>query len=315
MPEWTLAKPKQQYSLRHMRPDLLTTEAIDLVREWLAATGPDEDQPARTQLGALADMIGDPGGVSFAMRFVDRVMRPDDHRTAAVQLRALVGSSPLPAFISGSNRWGLRFGARLAPLVPGLVMPIARRRMRSLVGHLVIDARPRQLRRHIRRLRESGYALNLNLLGEAVLGEAEAERRLQATCELIEQGEVDYVSVKLSAVASQLNYWDWEGSVRRVKERLRVLLRRASVSSPPVFINLDMEEYHDLELTLDAFKSVLSEPDFHGLTAGIVLQAYLPDSFGALCELVQWARKRRSNGGRGDQGAPCEGRQPGYGAG
>ena len=280
-----------------MRPDVLTTEAIDLVREWLAAAGPDEGQPARTQLGALADLIGDPGGVSFAMRFVDRVMRPDDHRTAAVQLRALVGSSPLPAFISGSNRWGLRFGARLAPLVPGLVMPLARRRMRSLVGHLVIDSRPRQLRRHVRRLRESGYALNLNLLGEAVLGEAEAEKRLQGICELIKQGEVDYVSVKLSAVASQLNYWDWEGSVCRVKERLRVLLGTASVSSPPVFVNLDMEEYHDLELTVDAFKSVLSEPGFSGVTAGIVLQAYLPDSFSALCELVQWARSRRSEGG------------------
>ena len=97
-------------------------------------------------------------------------MRPDDHRTAAVQLRALVGSSPLPAFISGLNRRSLRFGARLAPLVPGLVMPLARRRMRSLVGHLVIDSRPRRLRRHVRRLRESGYALNLNLLGEAVAG-------------------------------------------------------------------------------------------------------------------------------------------------
>ena len=280
-----------------MRSESLTEEAIELVREWLATAGAAEEQRARTPSATLPDLVGNPGGVSFAMRFVDRVMRPDDDRTAAEQLRSLVDASPLPEFVSGLNRRGLRLGAAMALLLPGIVMPLARRRLRSMVGHLVIDARPRRLRRHLRRLRESGYALNLNLLGEAVLGEAEAERRLQATCDLMGHGEVDYVSVKLSAVTSQLSYWDWEGDLGRVKQRLRVLLRRASVSSPPVFVNLDMEEYHDLELTLDTFKSVLSESGFRGMTAGIVLQAYLPDSFGALRELVQWAGRRRSMGG------------------
>ncbi|MCE2526652.1 MAG: bifunctional proline dehydrogenase/L-glutamate gamma-semialdehyde dehydrogenase [Actinomycetia bacterium] len=280
-----------------MSSDTLGVESIELVREWLAAALSSEEPGNRTPGGALKDLIADPAAAAFAMRFVDRVMRPDDDRTAAQQLHSLVESSPLPDFVSGLNRWGLRLGAAMAPLLPGIVMPIARRRLRWLVGHLVIDARPRRLRRHLRRLRKAGYALNLNLLGEAVLGEAEADRRLQATCGLIGKGEVDYVSVKLSAVASQLNYWDWEGSLCRVKERLRVLLRAASVSSPPVFVNLDMEEYHDLELTLDAFKSVLSEADFRDMTAGIVLQAYLPDSFGALRGLVLWARQRQRNGG------------------
>ena len=231
------------------------------------------------------------------MRFIDRVMRPDDLRTAAGQLRSLVGSQSIPRFVPVFDRLGLQAGAMLAPLLPGIVMPVAGRRLRSMVGHLVIDARTRPLRRHIRRLRESGFALNLNLLGEAVLGETEAQRRLTATCRLIDQVDVDYVSIKLSAVASQLNYWDWGGSLDRVKERLRLLLRKASDSSPPVFVNLDMEEYHDLELTVAAFKAVLSESEFHGLTAGIVLQAYLPDSFAALCDLVQWALQRRGRGG------------------
>ena len=277
-----------------MRSEWLTWEAIELVRGWLEATEKLDDRFGRED---LEDLVADPDGVAFAMRFVDRVMRADDARTAGQQLRALVRSHPIPRFVSGLNRWGLQAGAALAPLLPGIVMPLARRRLRAMVGHLVVDARRRPLRRHVRRLRKSGFALNLNLLGEAVLGEEEAERRLEATCRLIDQGEVDYVSVKLSAVASQLNPWDWEGSLDRVKERLRVLLQRASASSPPVFVNLDMEEYHDLELTLAAFQAVLSESEFLPRTAGIVLQAYLPDSFPALCELVRWARKRRDAGG------------------
>ncbi len=279
-----------------MGSDFLAAEAIELVRVWLTAARDGDGRENRTGR-ALRDLVGDPGGVRFAMRLVDRVMRPQDNRTAAEQLGALVDASPLPPFVSGLNRWGLRMGARLAPLLPAIVMPLARWRLRSHVRHLVVDARPGPLQRHVRPLRDSGFALNLNMLGEAVLGEAEAERRLRGICELIERGEVDYVSVKLSSIASQLNYWDWEGSLERVTGRLRELLGVAAAAAPPVFVNLDMEEYHDLEIALAAFKSLLSGHEFHGLTAGVVLQAYLPDSFAALRDLVTWAGERRRDGG------------------
>ena len=280
-----------------MRSEYLATEAIDLAKEWLTTVEGRRGPMGRDRGETLGDLIGDSRGVGFAMRFVDRVMRPDDNRTAAEQLRALVDSSPAPPFVSGLNRWGLRLGARLAPLLPGIVIPVARRRLRSMVGHLVVPARPGPLRRHVGRLRKSGFALNLNLLGEAVLGEDEARKRLEEVRWLIGRSEVDYVSVKLSAIASQLNCWDWEGSLDRVKERLAVLLEEAAGASPPVFVNLDMEEYHDLEITLAAFESLLSTPRFHDLEAGIVLQAYLPDSYPALRDLVEFAARRRQQGG------------------
>ncbi len=63
----------------------------------------------------------------------------------------------------------------------------------------------------------------------------------------------------------------------------------------PTFINLDMEEYHDLDLTVAVFTRILES--FPDLEAGIVLQAYLPDALSAMQELQEWAAKRRSNGG------------------
>ena len=63
------------------------------------------------------------------------------------------------------------------------------------------------------------------------------------------------------------------------------------------FVNLDMEEYRDLELTLAAFQQVLDEPEFRSLTAGIVLQAYLPDSWGVQQRLTEWAKRRVAGGG------------------
>jgi RHH-type proline utilization regulon transcriptional repressor/proline dehydrogenase/delta 1-pyrroline-5-carboxylate dehydrogenase len=58
-----------------------------------------------------------------------------------------------------------------------------------------------------------------------------------------------------------------------------------------------MEEYRDLQLTVDVFLEVLAEPEFLSLRAGIVLQAYLPDSYPIQQQLTQWARERVARGG------------------
>lgn len=272
----------------------LGTEAIDLVTRWIDAAQATETAADRAMTGPLQELIEDPDGVAFTMAFVDRVARPDDDRVAAHQLAALIDDGALPGYLGAIDRFLLQVGAVVAPRLPRLVMPLARRRMRQLVGHLVVDAEPKPLARHLSERREQGFAQNVNLLGEAVLGETEADRRLQATLDLIDQPDVDYVSVKLSAVASQLNYWDWDGSIERVTARLRTIFARAAATTPATFVNLDMEEYHDLELTMDAFMAVLDEAPFRSLDAGIVLQCYLPDSFPALQEIVAWANRRKA---------------------
>jgi RHH-type proline utilization regulon transcriptional repressor/proline dehydrogenase/delta 1-pyrroline-5-carboxylate dehydrogenase len=62
-------------------------------------------------------------------------------------------------------------------------------------------------------------------------------------------------------------------------------------------VNLDVEEYRDLDLTIEVFTRVLSEEEFLPLQAGIVLQAYLPDAHGALERLLAFAAARSERGG------------------
>ena len=69
--------------------------------------------------------------------------------------------------------------------------------------------------------------LNLNLLGEAILGEGEAARRLEAYLALLARDDVEYISVKVSSVFSQINLVAFRHTVERVKVRLRVLYRQA----------------------------------------------------------------------------------------
>ena len=101
----------------------------------------------------------------------------------------------------------------VAPLAPRIVVPLARRRLRQLVGHLVVDAHDPALAEHLGRARRDGFRLNMNLLGEAVLGEAEAAGRAARTTALLERDDVDYVSIKVSALVSQISTWDTAATV------------------------------------------------------------------------------------------------------
>ncbi len=282
--------------------DELADAAVELVGTWLARAEAATTRTERRTAEQLRGVIEDESGVGFAMKFVDRVIRPEDHSVAAHQLVQLVNGEALPGFLSPVDRVLLRAGARLAPIIPGIVMPLAIRRMRQLVGHLVVDAEPKAMANHLGARRAEGFRLNVNLLGEAVLGDTEADRRLEAATDLLRQPDVDYVSIKVSAVVSQLNPWAFDDSLRRVTGRLRPLFTAAAAASPPTFINLDMEEYHDLELTMAAFMSLLDEPELHGIEAGIVLQGYLPDSFAALQKLVAWGNERAAKVVEGQPG-------------
>ena len=278
--------------------ELLAEGAIERVERWLGTPVAPDTKSGRAASRRLAGVVSDRRGTAFAMRFVDRVIRPEDPSVSTRQLASLVGEAELPSFLSPVDKLLIRLGARIGPRFPRLVMPLARKRMRSLVGHLVVDSEPDRLSAHLRTRVAAGFSLNVNVLGEAVLGDLEARRRQQEVLETLRLPDVDYVSVKLSSVVSQLNPWDFNGSLHRVVEALRPLIRAAAATTSATFINLDMEEYHDLELTVEAFRTVLDEPPFADVDAGIVLQAYLPDSFDALRSLVDWHNSRVETGRR-----------------
>src|ERR1700710_3148260 len=154
----------------------MVERAVARAARWSAASAGGADAATRR----LASLVHDPDGVEFALRFVDRVARPDDDHVAAPELARLAGrGATLPGFANVLDRTMLRTGAVLAPRIPRVVVPLARRRLKQLVGHLVVDASDRSLGRHLAAARAHGRRLNLNLLGEAVLGEQEADRRLE----------------------------------------------------------------------------------------------------------------------------------------
>jgi RHH-type proline utilization regulon transcriptional repressor/proline dehydrogenase/delta 1-pyrroline-5-carboxylate dehydrogenase len=164
----------------------------------------------------------------------------------------------------------------------------------------------------IDRLRQSGMTYTIDLLGEAVITEAEAADYLQGYLDLIEQltqkaqswnrqegidlaaGEEMpqvQVSVKLTAFYSQFDPLNPVGSKEKVCDRLRILLRRAGELGAA--IHFDMEQYCYKDLTLQILKELLMEEEFRSRTdLGITLQAYLRDSYQDLQDIITWAKER-----------------------
>ena len=164
----------------------------------------------------------------------------------------------------------------------------------------------------IDRLRKSGMTYTIDLLGEAVITETEAEAYLQRYLDLIEQltakakswnrqegidladGEAIpqvQVSVKLTAFYSQFDPLNPEGSKKQVCDRLRILLRKADELGAA--IHFDMEQYRYKNLTLQILKELLMEEEFRSRTnLGITLQAYLRDSYQDLEDIIAWVKER-----------------------
>ena len=272
----------------------MADRVVDLVQRWLdESAGLPVDRAAQQ----LAGVLGDTGGLAFTVGFIDGVIRPEDTRIAARNFARL--ARDVPRFLPLYLQLAVRLGAVAAVIAPPIIIPIVRWALRKMVGHLVIDATDRKLGKAIQKLRSRGARLNINLLGEAVLGEHEAARRLEGTTKLLARPDVDYVSIKVSSTVAPHSAWSFDETVASVVERLTPLYQQAAAASPRKFINLDMEEYRDLDLTIAVFTAILDRPDLLDLEAGIVLQAYLPDALGAMTQLQDWSARRRLRGGAG----------------
>ncbi|WP_026820368.1 bifunctional proline dehydrogenase/L-glutamate gamma-semialdehyde dehydrogenase [Arthrobacter castelli] len=283
---------QQNNELRSESTPAFADDVVALVRHWLAESS---KYPADASAQQLAGVLKDAGGLDFTVGFVDGVIRPEDRNVAARNLARV--APKVPAFLPWYMRAAVRVGGVVGPMLPHVVIPVAQRVLRQMVGHLIVDASDAKLGPAIDKIRRDDVRLNINLLGEVVLGEYEAARRLEGTHKLLARDDVDYASIKVSSTVAPHAAWGFEETVEHVVETLAPLYQQAADSPHPKFINLDMEEYKDLDMTIAVFTRILEKPQFQNLKAGIVLQAYLPDSMAAMVKLTEWAQQRRAAGG------------------
>lgn len=253
----------------------------------------------------LARLMRDPTGKAFTTAMTDQCFRSQSHRRIAEQIIHLLDRFGIPRFLGWIKRGQLLAFKSMGPFLAQFAVPLVFLGLRRETASVILPSEAPLLTRHLQERRGQGIRLNLNHLGEAILSESEAKKRLQLYLEDLQNPLIDYVSIKISTIFSQINLLALEPTIEAIGERLKQLYRQAMkypASLPdgtqkPKFINLDMEEYRDLHLTVAAFRRVLDDPEFQSFSAGIVLQAYLPDAHPIQKELTEWAKKRVKNGG------------------
>jgi RHH-type proline utilization regulon transcriptional repressor/proline dehydrogenase/delta 1-pyrroline-5-carboxylate dehydrogenase len=290
------------------RPDPtndLPQQAVELTRRLLENARHQQTPEEREQAERLARMMADPEGKDETIALVDQAFRSHRPSRIADQLRHLLDTYGTPSYMDWWERAALSLGSAMSRYLPNLVVPPVIARLRQESRPVILPGEEGDLQAYLHKRRQEGIRLNLNQLGEAILGEGEARRRMQTYLELLARDDVAYISVKVSSVFSQINLAAFAQTKEQVKEHLRMLYRHAMAYHyrhsdgrvTPKFVNLDMEAYSDLYLTLAAFTEVLDEPEFLPLSAGIVLQAYLPDAYPRQQELTRWAMARCERGG------------------
>jgi RHH-type proline utilization regulon transcriptional repressor/proline dehydrogenase/delta 1-pyrroline-5-carboxylate dehydrogenase len=206
----------------------------------------------------------------------------------------------------------MKVGLAASSFAPALVAGPVKANVVAMAAQFVAGETPQDLIKRIKANRKAGVATTIDLLGETVVSQAEADVFLRRNLEVLEvvagyyskEGKPAFsdlgphgpiprlnLSVKVSALTPDVHPADPAPSVAALKERLRPILRRAADLG--AFINFDMESYKLKDLTLALFRSILEEPEFAAQPAvGIAVQAYLRDAEADLTALVGWARER-----------------------
>ncbi len=259
----------------------------------------------RRQQAELDRMVQHPQDKATLTQLTDQAFRSDRAARAADQLVHILDVQGVPRFFSPVERTMLRGFQSFGEYLPGVAVPLVKEKMRQETANVILPAEVDMLRQHLQARRTEGVRMNVNLLGESLLGEREAQRRLESYLTVLQLPEIECVSVKISTLYSQISTLARADTIRTISDRLELLYRaalrnqfsRRDGSHVPKFVYLDMEEYRDMSLTSEVFRQTLARPGMEQVRAGIALQAYLPDSFLIQQEIASWARRRVASGG------------------
>jgi RHH-type transcriptional regulator, proline utilization regulon repressor / proline dehydrogenase / delta 1-pyrroline-5-carboxylate dehydrogenase len=253
--------------------------------------------------------MGDPKVKVQLFRFIDALPALRTHEEVRAHLAEYLNEA------GDRLAWWLRLPLDLSP--PGSLRArvlawAARWGAMHMAHRFIAGETPEQALATVRRLRKRSLAFTADLLGEAVISEAEADQ-YQAAClnllrglagPLVHDRELPQIdrdqsgpiprlnlSLKLTSLTARFDALHAEATTERVLGRLRPILRAAR--SAGAFVNVDMEQYAYKDLTNAIVQEILLEPEFRDWAGvGVVAQAYLQETEDDLRAWLAYVERR-----------------------
>ncbi len=247
-----------------------------------------KNEDFKTQLFRFVDVFPALNEAAQVRGHVDEYFGTDS--TPAVMKAAVGAAHGIPASVTAS---------------------VARKQISRMARQFIVGETPEETLRALRLLWDQGSSTTVDLLGEKVVTEAEADGYAARVDELVttlaegtrswpaspilesdDLGAIPRanVSIKPTALASLYSPLTRADGIAQARERLLPILKTAADTG--AFVWFDMEHYAVKDLTIELFRSLLDEPGLADLQSGIVIQAYLRDSHADLLDLIDWAKGR-----------------------
>jgi RHH-type proline utilization regulon transcriptional repressor/proline dehydrogenase/delta 1-pyrroline-5-carboxylate dehydrogenase len=282
-----------------------TSEVLEWAKDFLAKSENEITTDELKEQKKYAILIQNPGDKTLLSKMLDESSQIHNKKKLALRIKILIKQYGIPKFLSPIDAFLFKVFTSFGYRFYYIAVPIIKYRLRLDTSKVIINEKASFLNHHLSERREQKIGQNVNLLGEVVLGDGEADHRYHHYLDALKDPQINYISIKISGIYAQINPFNYAQNKVELCERLTRIYQQ-SIDFPFVdeqgvasskFVNLDMEEYKDTELTLDIFKTVLSLPQFKNYSAGIVVQAYLPDAWNFQSELLEFAKKRVADGG------------------
>lgn len=244
----------------------------------------------------MSKLLNNPKNKVMLVELLDRCFRTKDNYAVYELISFTFEKYGIANFFNPFEKILIQAFLGFGKSFPKLSVPLFVSKLKSRNKNLILNNDEIKLRAHIKIREEQKINLNFNLIGEEVLGNLESEFRMQKYIEALDSDYINYISIKITTIFSQINPLAFEYSKEEIIKRLDILYEKVQQKQKQgiyKFVNLDMEEFKDLELTIESFMESLAKFD---IKAGIVLQAYVPDSYNYLKELVEFSKKRVLDG-------------------
>jgi RHH-type proline utilization regulon transcriptional repressor/proline dehydrogenase/delta 1-pyrroline-5-carboxylate dehydrogenase len=283
----------------------LVQAALELAKALQQRASTLQTPQERRQQAELDRMLQHPEDKATLTQITDQSFRSNSPGRVVDQMVHILDVQGVPRFFSVFDQALLKGFQSFGEYLPGVAVPMVKEKMRKETANVILPAEQDKLTGHLKERSREGVRMNVNFLGEAILGEQESRRRLDRYLAALQMPEIECVSIKISTLYSQISALSREHTIRTVADRLELLYRAAAKESfvrpdgkqVPKFVYLDMEEYRDLSLTAEIFMQTLSRKGLEKVQGGIALQAYVPDSALVQQQITQWAMQRVQAGG------------------
>ena len=280
----------------------LDKKAKSLAQEWLHDSKKYQSISDKIYAAKMDKFFQNAADKSFVIAMMDKAFRPSKSK----DIEKIIGKIPDLNFLSFFER-------RLVDLYNfsrGFAYPIAVPLLKQFIyfttAKYVLFGSGKVLQKRISENSKNGLSTNLNRVGEMLLSEEDAHKRIKQYVRDLENPAINCISIKISTIDSQISSIAFEQVVEDLVAKISIIYQAAkdnfytcskSGNKSYKLVNFDMEEYRDLAITAEAFMRTLNKDEFKDLSAGIALQAYLPDSFLYLQKITKWAQEKVKNGG------------------